>query len=175
MTYYSYTLDKIVKELKFVPYKLKKGAKHEVGKTYWNGYWQKSYKVIDINGSKIKVIWQDGGESTHMTCLDYRHDYELRPFESLSEYSDIQNFRDNYDPVNSDQSLTWGEIKALCCAEIIPEYIADNLVFNYFPTKYSRYEPNDEVYYYLTYGRNYANYIDSNIVRDQIKSPRKYR
>ena len=31
---YSFELDKLVKELKFVPYKLKKNATYEVGKTY---------------------------------------------------------------------------------------------------------------------------------------------
>ncbi len=54
--YYSYELDKLVKAFQFVPYKLKRNVNYEVGKIYWNSYWQKWYKVLAVNGTNVKVL-----------------------------------------------------------------------------------------------------------------------
>ena len=81
--YYSYELDKLVKAFQFVPYKLKQNANYEIGKIYWNSYWQKWYKVLEVNGTNIKILWQDEKITTHCTLLDIRRDYELKSFESF--------------------------------------------------------------------------------------------
>lgn len=64
--------------------KLKKNAKHEKGKTYYNGYWQKTYKVLDYTentgdwrGWAVVCKWDDGEINSHCTSLDMRYDYEV--------------------------------------------------------------------------------------------------
>ena len=153
---YGYELDKLVNDLQFVPYKLKKSATHEVGKIYWCSYWKKWYKVLEVRDKypRVKIEWQDGKISEHSTSLDTLRDYELRPFEFTTE-----------NPINQDISLTAAEIKALCFLRIISDQASDDLKYNYFSG--SR-KPNDYNYYYVETGKH-------NVLlrRDTDKSPRK--
>lgn len=66
--------------------KLPKNPKYEVNKTYWCGYWQQYYKVINTDYEKhgkyehlksVIVEWEDGRTGTHCTSLDEKYDYEL--------------------------------------------------------------------------------------------------
>lgn len=62
---------------------MRKKLKHEVGKTYYIGYWHTTYKVLEILpseifGEKYKCLWADGSISTHCTQLDPRNDYEVK-------------------------------------------------------------------------------------------------
>lgn len=59
-----------------------KGAKHEVGKTYYCGYWGQTYEVLEVientgdwRGWSVKCKWDDGKINTHCTALDYRKDF----------------------------------------------------------------------------------------------------
>ena len=59
-----------------------KTNKHEKGKTYFCGYWNKTYKCIDIIqdkgfGEAYVVVWDDGRTVTHATKLDIKHDFEV--------------------------------------------------------------------------------------------------
>ena len=160
MSWYSYELDKLVKEMKFVPYKLRKGARYEVGKTYWCGYWNDAYEVLSVNGSKVKIRWLSSGkEVEHMTSLDYRYDYELRPFEYKVEWG-----WDNY-------SFTGAELKALCCAQKL-----DPITINVLRRKFEddKYAPNQNVYYFIEIKRvNEIGERRTYLTRDLKKSPRR--
>lgn len=64
--------------------KLQKGAKHEKGKFYFNGYWQDTYEVLDYTedtGNWMRwsatCKWSDGHITTHCTDLDIRSDFEI--------------------------------------------------------------------------------------------------
>ena len=62
--------------------KLRKATKNEIGKTYWNGYWAKTYTVLDIFQTDIwgecyKILWNDGNITTHFTKFDPNYDYEV--------------------------------------------------------------------------------------------------
>ena len=62
--------------------KLKEATQNEIGKTYWNGYWAKTYKVLDIFQSEIwgecyKVQWEDGHITTHSTRFEAGYDSEV--------------------------------------------------------------------------------------------------
>ena len=150
--------DNLVSNFQFVPYKLKKGARHEVGKTYWIGYWQQIYKVLEINGYKIKVEWEDGKVAEHMTSLDYMRDYELKPFENKCLKT------------NSD-SYTGAEIKALVYNNA---YDCDNMIINDMVEKYfnSKTAPNDYVYYFVNL-REIDGKLKIVLKRDVVKSPHK--
>ena len=57
--------------------------KHEVGKTYYIGYWNTTYTVLDIVsddifGEAYKCLWADGRITTHCTQLDPKRDYEVK-------------------------------------------------------------------------------------------------
>ena len=63
---------------------LNKNAKHEMGKTYYNGYWCDTYTVIDYTENtndwmlwRATCEWSDGHITTHCTSLDYRYDFEV--------------------------------------------------------------------------------------------------
>ena len=169
---YSYRLDQLVKERKFVPYRLNKNADYEVGKTYWCGYWQKWYKVLEVKDNPrsyngIKIEWEDGKIAEHGTSLDTRRDYELRPFEF--------DFDLERTPVNDDTcSLTAAEIRALCCEGSIGLVIYDDLKAKYFENK--KYKPNDYTYYWVNSEMDWDRGIRiTNLTRDLNKSPRKKR
>jgi len=62
--------------------KLPKNAKHEQGKTYYNGYWQQTYTVTEYTENtgnwmswSATCEWQDGHITTHCTSLDPMRDY----------------------------------------------------------------------------------------------------
>lgn len=163
---YSYRLDQLVKEKKFVPYKLNKFANYEIGKTYWNSYWQKWYKVLDIKPdprsyNSIKIEWEDGKIAEHGTSLDTRRDYELRPFEFPFVLGS---------PVNGSGSYTAAEIKALCLIGTIDKIVSDDIKANYFENK--QYKPNDYVYYYIYSGRDHSGLRSTILKRDLVKSPK---
>ncbi|MDR7856113.1 hypothetical protein [Tissierella sp.] len=63
---------------------LSKGAKHEVGKTYYCGYWRQTYEVIDLKNNtgdwrdlSVTCKWQDGHTNSHCTALDIKQDFEV--------------------------------------------------------------------------------------------------
>lgn len=170
MIYYSYSLDKLVQNLEFVPYRLKRNDVYEVGETYWNSYWQQYYKVLELNGSKVTVQWQNGCVTTHMTSLDTRCDYKLRPFESFCSCDmSKDDFKAFYLVVDNKQSLTAAEIKALCCAGVIEPITAVDLECEYFAKR--DYKPNDYVYYYVCKKCSYG--LEAHkLIRDLDKSPR---
>ena len=65
---------------------VKTSDKYVVGQNYWCGYWNKTYKVIDvcyenIQGhlflSSVTVEWEDGTVGTHCTRLNPRGDYKI--------------------------------------------------------------------------------------------------
>lgn len=50
-----------------------------VGNTYYNGYWNECYKIIDrvkdnIFGECVVCEWEDKRKTTHCTRIDLRHD-----------------------------------------------------------------------------------------------------
>ena len=152
----------MITNCKYVPYKIKKGDKHKVGSTYWIGYWEKTYTVLEINGYKIKVIWDDGKVSEHMTSLDPGHDYELKIF----EYKSLQ--------INSQYSHTAAEIKALVYNHF---YEWDNMAINNMIEKYfnnNENAPNDYVYYFVSFTLLDGHFKPS-LRRDLKKSPRTPR
>ena len=161
MVWYGYELDKLVKELQFVPYRLKKTATYEVGKKYWCSYWLKWYEVLEVNGRQIKIKWEDGKIVEHSTSLDTLRDYELRPFEFSG------------DPVNTEESLTAAEIKALCCVGMIDEFVASDLRLLYFENR--EYRPNDYVFYFVWYERDHRGHMKTHLERDLEKSPRNQK
>lgn len=63
---------------------LKKNGKfggHEVGKTYYCGYWQQTYTVIKAveneHGWAVVCKWQDGSTNSHSTSLIPGRDFEV--------------------------------------------------------------------------------------------------
>ena len=62
--------------------KLKEATKYELGKTYYCGYWGKTFKVLEIKPSEIwgevyKCLWSDGFVTTHSTAIEPDYDYEV--------------------------------------------------------------------------------------------------
>ena len=56
--------------------------RYEIGKTYYNGYWNKTFVVLDVLpneiwGEEYKCQWSDGRITTHTTPLDPEKDYEV--------------------------------------------------------------------------------------------------
>ena len=155
----------LISEFKYVPYKPKNYAKHEVGGVYWSGYWQNIYTVLEVNGNKIKVEWGDGKVVEHMTSIDPKHDYELKAFEYNKDWKTIDNlFRFSY---------TAAEIKALIYnGAISDEKMVDDLIKYYFNAKKA---PNDHIYYYLV--PKHATESDQKtikLIRDLKKSPHNF-
>ena len=61
---------------------LKQTTTNELNKTYYCGYWKKTYKVLDIRqheiwGEVYQVQWEDGRIGTHFTRLDPNNDFEV--------------------------------------------------------------------------------------------------
>lgn len=60
---------------------IKENETHEIGSTYFNGYWNEVYTVTDIkiNGSWtfITVLWSDNRTATHSTSLDHLKDFKV--------------------------------------------------------------------------------------------------
>ena len=60
---------------------IKENETHEIGSTYFNGYWKEIYTVTDIqiNGSRtfITVLWSDNRTATHSTSLDHLKDFKV--------------------------------------------------------------------------------------------------
>lgn len=151
----------MIANCKYVPYKPKKGAKHKVGSTYWCGYWEKIYTVLEINDLKIKVKWEDGKVVEHMTSLDPGSDYELKPFEYKALY------------INSQYSYTAAEIKALVYNYL---YKWDNMAINNMIEKYfnnNQNAPNDYVYYFVDFIPKNG-YFKPNLRRDLKRSPHNF-
>ena len=61
---------------------LPENPEYELGKTYFCGYWNQSFKVIDFTpktndwrGWSVTVHWQDGQITNHCTSLDRDNDF----------------------------------------------------------------------------------------------------
>lgn len=160
--YYSYELDTLVRQLKFVPYRIKKyGAVKERGKVYWSGHWGQWYEVIRINGNSCTIKWDDGCiETGSNISINYHKNYELRAFE-YKKGEDV-----------FERSFTGAEIKALCCAGAIDDIIADEIFDRYFSV-HTRSRINDNAYYNICPQRVTNGAVRILLKRDLGKSPRK--
>jgi hypothetical protein len=83
---YSWNLKRAIEKHGYTPKELAPNARYEAGKTYWCGYWQKHYEVIeaeyDNNTGRLKSVtvkWDDGKIGQHCTLLDTRRDWLLIP------------------------------------------------------------------------------------------------
>ena len=63
---------------------LDKNPKYEIGKTYYCGYWQQSYEVLDYTentgdwrGWSVTCKWDDGHINDHCTSLNNKYDFEV--------------------------------------------------------------------------------------------------
>lgn len=61
---------------------LKEVKQIEVNKTYFNGYWSKTYKLLEIKPHAIfnecyLIQWEDGSIVTHSTQFDFKNDFEV--------------------------------------------------------------------------------------------------
>lgn len=57
---------------------IKQNEIHEVGSTYFNGYWREIYTVTDIQiNGVITVLWSDNRSTTHSTKLDHNKDFKV--------------------------------------------------------------------------------------------------
>ena len=165
MIYWSYEIDNKVKQRRFVPYGIPEQQPfYKLGAFYWSGYWSKYYKVLKIEGRYVTVKWQNGKENTHCTSLDSRRDYLLKPFEWKHDYS----------PVGESVSLSFAEIRALCCADVITGKDKEELYNRYMSP--GAIQPKGHIYYYIRRhqsNRGKGTYIC--LERDTVKSPRKNR
>ena len=129
----------LVSNFRYVPYRLNKHSKHEVGHMYYNGYHQEIYTVLEITDEgKTKVEWEDGRVSLHRSKLDIKKDYELMPF----EFERKKVIKDN-----TRRSYTAAEIKALIYTSMITdEEVIDKLINEYFT---ATHVPNDYNYYFI--------------------------
>ena len=72
-------------KLQDIPKKVNKFGGHEVGKTYYCGYWQQTYTVLeakevsDWRGWSVLCKWQDGKTNSHSTSLQPGRDFEVIP------------------------------------------------------------------------------------------------
>jgi hypothetical protein len=69
-------------KLKNLPKKVGKFGGHEVGKTYYCGYWRQTYTVLEANeggcfGWSVLCKWQDGETNCHSTSLIPGKDFEV--------------------------------------------------------------------------------------------------
>ena len=62
-------LIQIIREKRFVPYRLIAPYRYQAGAIYWCGYWQKYYTVIKGDDRQVKVRWEDEKETIHSTSL----------------------------------------------------------------------------------------------------------
>ena len=154
-------LVEFINDFKYVPYALNKNSKCEVGKIYWCGYWEKTYKVLEVNGYNVKIRWQDGKIAEHCTSLDIHRDYELKPFK----------YKNGTEVINGRYSFTLAEIKALIInGSISDEYVIRALIEQYFK---SDHVPNDYNYYYLR-KINDGDSIKVRLKRDLKRSPHNF-
>ena len=156
-------LSKLITDLKYVPYKLNKYSKHEVGHIYWSGLLRRVYEVVETHDEGFKVHWDNGDVTITYMPLDIKHDYELKPFE-------YKNYGKNI--LNSNCSYTAAEIKALVYTGLISNELVIEELDKYFKSDYS---PKDYVYYYLTAksrnNKDHTGISDIKIFRDLQKSP----
>lgn len=153
---YGKRLTQLVREKRFVPYHLVAPYCYEVGATYWCGYWQEYYTVIEVDGRRVKVCWEDERETVHSTSLNPTLDYQLKKM----EFTDIA--------ISQNVSMTFAEIKShLIMGEQFPEKILLDFKNRYLMCKARC--PNDRVYYYLCFDKNAQKLF---LNRDLIKSPR---
>lgn len=155
------TLAKLITDLKWVPYQLNKHSKPEVGHTYWCGEMHRVYTVVSESNVGLEVRWENGHVRVeHSLHLDFKHDYELKPFEI--------RFAVTTPLFNEIYSYTAAEIKALVFAGVIKdEDVVECLFKNYFN---ANCKSKDHVYYYLNIKRKYDT-LDVKLVRDMKKSP----
>lgn len=127
----------LVSGFKYVPYRLNKHSKHEVGHMYYNGYHQEIYTVLEITDEgKTKVEWENGRVSLHRSKLDIKKDYELMPFEF-----------DGGKVINSNnKSYSAAEIKALIYTNMITDEEVIKVLMEYFT---ATHVPNDYNYYFI--------------------------
>jgi hypothetical protein len=82
MRKYGWDLTKAIEKHGFKVIPLQENAKHELGKTYWSGYWLRWYKIIDVEKNDrvtyVTAQWDDGHTTRHCTSLDVYRDYELQ-------------------------------------------------------------------------------------------------
>ena len=129
----------LVSNFRYVPYKVNKYTKHEVGHTYYDNYWHEVYTVLGITDEgKVKIEWEDGRLALHRAKLD-KKDFELKPFET--------KFGIGIPVFNERCSYSAAEIKALIYAGVITdEEIVDVLINEYFV---ATHVPNDYNYYFI--------------------------
>lgn len=152
---YGRRLTEVIQKRKLVPYRLTTPYNYEVGSTYWCGYWQKYYTVVEVNGRQVKVHWEDGSETLHSTSLNPVLDYRLKEMEFTS------------DTIPED-SMMFAEIKArLSICKNFSEEIIDDFEDRYMMIK--KCCPQDATYYYLCLDDNKQKLF---LNRDLVKSPR---
>lgn len=149
-------LEEFVTKRKYVPYRLNRHSKYEVGHTYWNAYWEKVYTVLEINGVKVKVQWEDGKIVEHCTSLDVKRDHELKPYPT--------------DRFDAKKSYTAAEIKAFIYNKVFSTNLSSALIEKYFITDHS---PNDYNCYFLCWSEKDGNLV-VNLKRDLIKNPHNF-
>ncbi len=77
MTHHNRALEACCEKYGFKVLSLFRGAKHEIGKTYWCNYWGTWYTVTKIEDRIIYCTWEDGHKNNHSTSLDTYSDKEL--------------------------------------------------------------------------------------------------
>ena len=156
----------LVENFRYVPYRLNKHSRYEVGKTYWNGYWHEEYTVLDVIGNYVEVKWASGKVNMHCTALDPRHDFELREFPQYTK-----RYYDNAYTC----SYTAGEIRAMMYTGIIRnignEDMVNRMYSEYFDTKNNKHIHNDSIYYFITTRTDINGMMHYKLERDLDKSP----
>lgn len=154
-------LTKLVSDFKFVPYKLNRHSKYEVGHTYWNCYLERYYIVVEIiDESKIKAKWEDGKFVIINSPLDIANEYELMRFKS----------RDGVKIENAKYSYSFAEIKALMFNNIIDKNVALAINEQYLSNDHL---PNDYTCFYLRVIKNEGK-TKIRLKRDMRKSPHNF-
>jgi hypothetical protein len=160
----------LVENFKYVPYRLNKRSRYEVGKTYWNGYWHEIYTVLDVKPyGYVEVQWESGKINEHCTPLDHKRDFELREFPRDMRYI----FNNTYT-----HSFTAGEIRAMMYTGIIRdignERMVERMYNEYFNMKNNRHIQNDSVYYFITTRTDVNGSMYYKLERDLKKSPHNF-
>ena len=160
---YEWKLKRLIKEKHLVPYKLNAFAKQQVSHAYWCGYRKSWYTIMDMDSSKLTVLWEEDKEETEVLrrklWLNKNLDYELKPAEVW------------YNPVNTGRSVTYAEIRALCNGGIIKPDISSILKKKYFNNNKFKY--SEDTYYFIWSKKGEDGQLLSYIERDIEKSPRK--
>lgn len=125
---------KLVTSFQYVPYKLNKYSKHEVGHTYWDSFVGIKYDIVDVGGDLVKVS-ADGYMETEFADLDIKKDYELIPYEYMGDKV-----------INSHHSYRAAEIKALIYTNMITDEEVIKVLMEYFT---ATHVPNDYNYYFI--------------------------